>query len=141
MLLAFAALVAVAACGSDSPAGPAVPTDPIGSYTISSVNGKAPPVALFTEGTFTYEITNGTLALTSDGKYSVTTTFRQTLPGSVSTFIDSTRGTWVQTGAIVKMTNGQDGSLDSATWTNKGQLTFVEVDAKVTTTYVYGLKR
>jgi len=141
MLLAFAALVAVAACGSDSPAGPAVPTDPIGSYTISSVNGKAPPVALFTEGTFTYEITNGTLALTSDGKYSVTTTFRQTLPGSVSTFIDSTRGMWVQTGAIVKMTNGQDGSLDSATWTNKGQLTFVEVDAKVTTTYVYGLKR
>ena len=140
ILLAFAALVAAAACGSDSPAGPAVPTNPVGSYAISTVNGKAPPVALFTEGTFSYEITNGTLTLTSDGKYSVATTFRQTLPGSVSTFIDSTRGTWVQTGAVVKMTNGQDGSLDSATWSNKGQLTFVEVDAKVTTTYVYGLK-
>ena len=142
-VLAFASLAALAACGSDSstgPSGPAVPTTPIGSYTITTVNGKGLPVALFAEATYTYEITNGTLALTSGGKYSVVTTFRQTLPGSVSTFVDSTGGTWVQTGSNIQLTNGQDGSLDTATW-DKGILTFVEVDGKVTTTYVYGLKK
>jgi|SRR5678815_3883324 len=142
-VLAFASLAALAACGSDSstgPSGPAVPTTPVGSYTITTVNGKGLPVALFAEATYTYEITNGTLALLSGGKYSVVTTFRQTLPGSVSTFVDSTGGTWVQTGANIQLTNGQDGSLDTATW-DKGILTFVEVDGKVTTTYVYGLKK
>ena len=143
LVLAFASLAALAACGSDSstgPSGPAVPTTPVGSYTITTVNGKGLPVALFAEATYTYEITNGTLALLSGGKYSVVTTFRQTLPGSVSTFVDSTGGTWVQTGTNIQLTNGQDGSLDTATW-DKGILTFVEVDGKVTTTYVYGLKK
>ena len=142
-VLAFASVAALAACGSDSstgPSGPAVPTTPVGSYTITTVNGKGLPVALFAEATYTYEITNGTLALLSGGKYSVVTTFRQTLPGSVSTFVDSTGGTWVQTGTNIQLTNGQDGSLDTATW-DKGILTFVEVDGKVTTTYVYGLKK
>lgn len=138
-MFACASLVTLGACGSDSPAGPVVPTSPIGSYTITTVNGKAPPVALFADGSYTYEITNGTLALKSDGKYSVVTTFRQTLPGSIETFVDSTGGTWVQTGATIQMTNDQ-GSPDSGTW-DKGILTFVEVDAKTTTTYVYGLKK
>ena len=142
-VLAFASLATLAACGSDSstgPSGPAVPTTPVGSYTITTINGKGLPVALFAEASYTYEVTNGTLALTSGGKYSVVTTFRQTLPGSVSTFVDSTGGTWVQTGTNIQLTNGQDGSLDTATW-DKGILTFVEVDGKVTTTYVYGLKK
>ena len=142
-VLAFASVAALGACGSDSaggPAAPVVPTTPNGSYTITTVNGKALPVALFAEATYTYEVTNGTLALTNDGKYSVVTTFRQTLPGSVSTFVDSTSGTWVKTGTNIQLTNGQDGSLDTATW-DKGVLTFVEVDGKVTTTYVYGLKK
>ena len=143
LVLAFASLATLAACGSDSPGGPsepAVPTTPVGSYTITTVNGKSLPVALFAEATYTYEVTNGTLALTNDGKYSVVTTFRQTLPGSVSTFVDSTGGTWVRVGSTINLTNGQDGSLDSATW-DKGILTFVEVDGKVTTTFVYGLKK
>jgi hypothetical protein len=142
-VLAFASLAALAACGSDSstgPSAPAVPTTPVGSYTITTVNGKGLPVALFADASYTYEVTNGTLALTNDGKYSVITTFRQTLPGSTSMFVDSTGGTWVKTGTNIQLTNSQDGSLDTATW-DKGILTFVEVDGKVTTTYVYGLKK
>jgi hypothetical protein len=142
-VLAFASLAALAACGSDSSTGPGadpIPTTPVGSYTITTVNGKGLPVALFADASYTYEVTNGTLALTNDGKYSVITTFRQTLPGSTSMFVDSTGGTWVKTGTNIQLTNGQDGSLDTATW-DKGILTFVEVDGKVTTTYVYGLKK
>jgi hypothetical protein len=142
-VLAFASLAALGACGSDSTTGPGtdpIPTTPVGSYTITSVNGKGLPVALFAEASYTYEVTNGTIALTNDGKYSVVTTFRQTLPGSTSAFVDSTGGTWVRTGSNIQLTNTQDGSLDTATW-DKGILTFVEVDGKVTTTYVYGLKK
>jgi hypothetical protein len=141
LVFALASLAVLGACGGDSsPTGPAVPTTPIGSYTITTVNGKALPVALFNDASYTYEVTTGKLSLSSDGKYSIVTTFRQTLPGSVSNFVDSTGGTWVQTGSSIQMTNGQDGSLDSGTWV-KGVLTFIEVDAKVTTTYVYGQKR
>jgi hypothetical protein len=128
------------ACGSDSPTGPAVPKNPIGAYTITTVNGKSLPVAVLADGGFTYEVTAGKLALNADGKYSIVTTFRQTVPGNVSTFVDSTGGSWVLTGTTVQMINGEDGSPDSATW-DKGVLTFVKSDAKVTTTYVYSLKK
>ena len=143
LIVALASLTALGACGSDSTTGPSGttnPTTPVGSYTISTVNGKGLPVALFAEATYTYEVTAGTLALTTDGKYSVVTTFRQTLPGSVSTFVDSTGGTWVRNGSTINLTNSQDGSLDTATW-DKGLLTFIEVDGKTTTTFVYGLKK
>lgn len=139
-LLAGLAIVAtVAACGGDSPSGPATPKTPDGSYAISTVNGKGLPVAIFSDTNYLYEVTSGTLALTTDGKFSVVTTFRQTIPGNVSVFVDSTGGTWVLNGAKVMFTNGQDASPDSATWTN-GQLTFTETDAKATTTFVYTKK-
>ena len=140
LAIAVVLLAGTTACGSDSPAGPDVPTTPVGSYTIRTVNGKSLPVAVLADGSFTYEVTAGKFALTGDGKYSVVTTFRQTLPGSVSTFVDSTGGSWVLTGSTVQLTNAEDGSTDSGTW-NAGVLTFVKVDAKVTTTYVYGLKK
>jgi hypothetical protein len=135
----LASLAWAAACGSDSGTGPNTPATPVGSYSITTVNGKSLPVALFAEVGYTYEVTTGTLALTVDGKYSVVTTFRQTIPGNVSTFVDSTGGTWVLAGTSINLTNGQDGSTDQATWANS-QLTFAETDGKVTTTYVYAKK-
>jgi hypothetical protein len=142
-LLVLASLVAAGACGSDSPAGPSVPTTPVGSYTIATVNGKVPPVAVFADGSYTYEVTNATISLTSDGKYSGIVTFRQTVPGNVSTFVDTATGTWVQAGANIQMTSSDglpDSVPDTGTW-DKGVLTFVEVDATSTTTYVYNQKR
>jgi hypothetical protein len=103
------------------------------------VNGKGLPVAIFSDTNYTYEVTSGSLALTTDGKFSIVTTFRQTIPGNISTFVDSTGGTWVLTGTSVTLTNGSDGSTDTATWAN-GQLTFTETDGKNTDTYVYARK-
>jgi hypothetical protein len=139
--LALVAVIAAAgACGgSDSPSGPATPKTPDGSYNISTVNGKGLPVAIFSDTNYTYEVTSGSLALTTDGKFSIVTTFRQTIPGNISTFVDSTGGTWVLTGTSVTLTNGSDGSTDTATWAN-GQLTFTETDGKNTDTYVYARK-
>ena len=54
-------------------------------------------------------------------------------------FMDSTGGTWVQSGAAITLTNPQDGSTGTMTWAGT-QLTFPDVDGKVTTTYVYTKK-
>jgi len=133
------ALTVAGACGGDSPSGPATPKTPDGSYSMSTVNGKAPPVAIFSDTNYMYEVTSGSLALTTDGKYSIVTKFRQTIPGNVSNFVDSTGGTWVLSGASITFTNADDKSTDTATWANS-QLTFTETDGNTTTTFVYARK-
>jgi hypothetical protein len=137
----IASLAWAAACGSDSggTSGPSVPTTPVGSYTVSTVNGKALPAALYNETNYLLEVTTGTLVLTTDGKYSSVLTTRQTIPMNVSTFVDSVGGTWVLSGTDVNLTNSQDGSTGKAVWAGN-QLTIPVVDGKVTTTYVYGRK-
>jgi hypothetical protein len=136
---AFTALMAAAACGGDSPSAPATPKKPDGSYNIATVNGHALPVAIFADTNYTYEVMSGSLVLTTDGKYSIMTKFRQTVPGNVSIFPDSTGGTWVLSGTSITFTNSDDKSTDTATWANN-QLTFTETDGKATTTYVYSRK-
>jgi hypothetical protein len=136
LVVGFAIVATIAACGGDSPSGPATPKTPDGSYNISTINGKTLPVAIFSDTNFMYEVTSGSLSLTTDGKFSVVTKFRQTIPGNVSVFVDSTGGKWLLSGAKVMFTNAQDASVDSATFAN-GQLTFTEVDTKATTTFVY----
>lgn len=136
-------MVALAACGSDAPSGPSgppIPTTPMGSYTIQTVNGKTLPVAVAADGSYSYEVTVGTLALGADGTYSVVTTYRQTLPQSVETFVDSTGGVWTQSGSAIQLTNALDGSKDAAVW-DKGLLTFAETNGTTTNTFVYYQKR
>ena len=144
LVLAFGAALAVA-CGSDSgptdPGGNPTTNNPtaVGSYSISTVNGKALPVSVFAEGPYTYEVTSGTIGLTNDGKYTLVTNFKQTIPGNVSLYTDSTFGTWSQSGAQISFTDGQDGSKGTGTWVGT-QLTIAVVDANVTTTFVYTKK-
>jgi len=138
--VSIALVAALGACGGESATGPSDPTTPVGSYTMTTVNGKGLPASLFADGGFNYEVTSGNLALTADGKFSAVTTFRQTLPGSVENFTDSIGGTWVQSGSNLQITNATDGTAGSATW-GKGVLTLTNVDAGVTTTVVYALKK
>jgi hypothetical protein len=132
------AAIGLTACGGDA-SGPNVSNTPVGSYTISTVNGKALPAAIFSETDYKLEVTSGSLVLTTDGKYSTVTTTRQTVPDNVSIFVDSTGGTWVLSGSQVQFTDAQDSSKVSAAWGN-GQLTFSETDGGVTTTLVYAKK-
>lgn len=134
--------MAAAACSSSDVASPTTPppaATPNGNYSITTVNGQGLPVALAHDSNYTYEVTNGTLSLTSDGKFSVVTTYRQTIPGNVSMFVDSTGGTWAQSGATVTLTNSSDGTTDTAAWAGL-QMTFVETVNKVTTTSIYTKK-
>jgi len=137
------ALVAtvLAACGSDSPSGPSTATSPEGNYTISTINGKAVPMAVFSDtGGYKLEILTGSLGLQSGGKYSVTTSYRQTIAGIVSTYSDSSGGNWLQTGTTVTFTDGADASKIQATWSNAGTLTLQISDAPPVTV-IYALKK
>lgn len=129
----MSAVAALAACGGGD-TGPGTPAATVvGTYSISTVNGKPLPVAIYpADPLFTYEVTVGALTLTGDGKFSVVTTYRQTIPGNVSVIVDSTHGTWVLTGTNVAFSGGQDTTMhDSAAW-DKDQLTFAEKNGKVT---------
>jgi hypothetical protein len=104
-----------------------------------TANGKAVPVPVFAEGTYSYDVTGGTMKITSDGKFSFVTNFRQTLPGSVENFVDSASGTWTASGATLQMTLN-DGSVIQAT-SDKTTLTGAFAYEGFTLTAVYGNKK
>lgn len=135
----IAAIALVTACGSDSTTGPSGSSNPVGSYTMSTVNGKAVPTPLFADGAFSYDITGGSMKLTSDGKFSAVTNYRQTVPGSVENFVDSIGGTWTQSGSALQLAIS-DGSTATATF-DKSTLTLSATDQGVTLTVVYGNKK
>lgn len=137
------ALVAtvLAACGSDSPSGPATATSPEGNYTITTINGKALPSAIFSDtGGFKIEVLAGTLAVQTGGKYSVVTNYRQTIAGIVSNYVDSSGGNWLLSGTNVSFTDGADGSKIQAAWSNTGTITIATTDPPPFT-IVYALKK
>ena len=141
ILAACVVSVFLAACGSDSSTGPSTQKTPNGSYSISTINAAALPVAIFSDtGGFKLEVTSGTITLNSGGTYSIVTNYRETLPGVLDTYTDSTGGTWALSGTTVAFTNSADASQDQATWSN-GQLTFVEPGVSpAQITFVYKLK-
>lgn len=140
LVAAFAAIALIAACGGDATTGPSSSSsNPVGSYTMTTVNGKAVPTSLFADGAFSYDITGGTMKLTSDGKFSAVTNYRQTVPGSVEMFVDSIAGTWTQSGSSLQMTIA-DGSTATATF-DKSSLTLSATDEGVTMTVVYGNRK
>lgn len=143
LVVAGTAVVTLAGCGGDSPTGTKAPTTPAGSYNIATINAKALPVAVFADSGYMFEVTAGSMTLTADGKYTAIETFRQTVPGNVSVFVDTTRGTWAFAGTSVTFTNTSDipPSTFQATWSNSGTLTLSELDFKTTNTFVYSLAR
>jgi hypothetical protein len=141
LAIGFGLTVAIAACSSDKgPVDPTSPDTPVGNYSISTVNGKALPVALFDvqlPSPYKWEVMSGALNLTSDGKYTVVTRSRQTIVDNVSIFVDSTFGTWARSGNQINLKNGEDTTAKfTGTWAGL-QLTFAMTEDNVTTTYVY----
>ncbi|MDB4883419.1 MAG: hypothetical protein JWL95_2185 [Gemmatimonadetes bacterium] len=116
-------MMAVVACGSDTSTGPGsnnTPTTPVGSYSLSAVNGKPVPVTMFSDTAFTEVIADATLALTADGKYLFVQTTHETVAGYLSVYVYSSSGTWKQQGstsAITFTSTDAPGPDLNATWT------------------------
>jgi hypothetical protein len=134
---AVATVGVAAACGGESPAGPGSnDSSPLGAYSISTVNANPLPFTMFLDTNYRYEVTGGSFSLTSDGKYTSAMSFRQTIPGNVSLFVDSTSGSWVLSGTTVTFTDAADATVDSAAF-SAGKLTFTESNGVATNVYVY----
>ena len=139
-MVAVIATAIVTACSDAS--GPKGYKDPAGTYTVATLNGKTLPATMYADTNYLYELTSGSASLTGDGKFVSVLNFRQTLPGSVSLFVDTVRGKWALSGITVTFTNSLDTTAtDQATWSNAGKLTFVEPhDGGGSDTLVYAIK-
>ena len=131
-------VVGVTACSSDSATGPNS-SSAVGSYTVSTVNGKTIPTSIIAEGTYSIDFTGGSIKITNDGKFFTVTNTRQTLPGSVENFVDTVGGSWTQSGNTLQMTF-DEGTTATAT-TDKGTLTGTFSYLGVSLTVVYGNKK
>jgi hypothetical protein len=152
-LAGLAASIFAVACGSDSSTttnpggggggGSTTQKTPDGSYAISTINAASLPVAIYSDtGGYKLEVMSGTITLTTSGQYSIVTSYRETLPGVLDTYTDSTGGTWVMPSGstTIQFTNSADSTKDQATWAS-GQLTFVEPGVSPPQlTFVYKLK-
>jgi hypothetical protein len=114
-----ASVIVPIACGSDSSTSPDNPTTPVGAYSLTAFNGKAPPVTLFSDTNYSVTLSDASLSLTAEGNYQATTTVRETVLGHISVYADTTSGTWIQgtggAGALV-FTDKFDGRKVTATW-------------------------
>jgi hypothetical protein len=140
--VAVAALVALSlACGSDSPAGPDNPASPVGDYSLTTFNGKAPPVMVLSDTNYSVLLQSASLSLTADGRYRSIATIIETVLNHPSTYVDTATGTWVQgssAGSLV-FTDAFDGSKTNATWAGR-TLTAVQSGDGLTATFVYTRK-
>ncbi|MEO6527665.1 MAG: hypothetical protein ABIP93_13625 [Gemmatimonadaceae bacterium] len=114
-------VMAVAACGGDTSTSPdvQVPTTPVGSYSLSTVNGKSVPVTMFADTAFTEVLASASLALTTDGKYVAAITTNETVAGYLSVYVDTLSGTWTRQGstpAIVFTSSDASVPAVNGTW-------------------------
>jgi hypothetical protein len=131
-------VLGAAACKGDGPTGPSVPATPEGSYSLSTVDAKALPYMMYSDTGYTLEVMSGTLTISAGGKWVAKAVTRETVDGFVSTYSDSTFGTWtqVQGAARATLTNAETNVQSSVTWT-ASDLTVDDVDGTVTRKVVY----
>ena len=128
------------ACG-DSSTGPDIPKTPVGSYSLTSFNGKALPVTMFSDTNYLVVLSAATLSLTAEGSYQATSTVRETVLGHQSTYVDTTAGTWVQgtTASALLFTDRFDGHQVTGTWAGF-TITLTDTSGGAVATAVYTRK-
>lgn len=137
--LAVLAVTLTTACGKGEGAtGPVTPATPEGSYTLQTIDAKAMPYAMYAETDYNLDVMSGTLSVTSNGRWVAKTVTRETIAGNVSTYSDSTFGTWsVPAGTkIAAFINTETSVTSNATWTAT-DVTVNDVDGSITRKLVY----
>jgi hypothetical protein len=123
------------ACGGgDGPSG--VPATPQGEYTLNMIEQKALPYAWYTEPDYSLEVTAGSISIKADGKWVAKITSRETVAGFVSTYNDSTFGTWTSANGTASLTNAESSTISSATWTG-ADVTVTDVEGTTTRKILY----
>ena len=141
-IVAIAAFVIVPIACSDSSTDPNAPTTPVGAYSLTSFNGKTPPVTLYSDTNYLVTLSDASLSLTAEGNYQATTTVRETVLGHLSVYIDTATGTWIQGtggGGALVFTDKFDGRKVTATWSGL-TITLTDTTGGTTTSTVYRRK-
>jgi hypothetical protein len=130
VFLAAAAIIA-AACDSLTE-----PTTPIGSYTLSTVNGEDIPATMYAEGMYKLEVVGGTMELDTDSNYIATVTSEETVDAIVSEYVDSLRGRWsVDESGTMQFTFPEDNSIFTGSWQGRRITLLVTGDVSVSLVY------
>ncbi len=124
--------------GATGPVTPPPPPTPVGGYTLRTIDAKVMPYAMYTEPDYTLEVISGTLSVTANGKWVSKSVARETVAGNISTYSDSTFGTWsLLAGAtMAAFVNTETTITSNATWT-AAEVTVNEVYGTVTRKLVY----
>lgn len=122
--------------GATGPVTP--PPTPVGAYTLRTIDAKVMPYAMYTEPDYTLEVISGTLSVMANGKWVSKSVTRETVAGNISTYSDSTFGTWsvLAVATIAAFINTETAITSNATWT-AAEVTVNEVHGTVTRKLVY----
>ena len=118
---ALAAITLLAACGGDSGSNPGGSV--VGNYVLKSVDGGALPVTIYSDPSLKVELLDESLALQSDGKYSIAAHVRTTENGQVATSTEQDSGTYTVSGSTLAFVStdpevgSATGSVDGSTLT------------------------
>jgi hypothetical protein len=124
------------ACSGDSATGPKVPATPEGNYSLTSVDARAVPYMMYSDTGFTLEVTAGSIAINSNGKWVAKVTSRETIAGYASMYVDSTFGTWTSASGAATLINTETQATASATWTAT-EVTINQVEGTTTRKVIY----
>ena len=115
--VAAAAVALTLACGSD---GSTTPTNTAiaGTYSLQTINGSALPFT-FVSGTDSLTVTADTILVGSDGTWSESVAYRQTVGGQVTTGTQIDGGVWLANDTQVEFDSTVSGLLVyTGTFTN-----------------------
>ena len=141
-VFAVLAVTGMAACSKgEGTTGPVVtppPATPVGTYALSSIDAKLMPYTMYSDTGYTLELSSGTLSVTTAGRWVSKIVSKETVAGNVSTYSDSTFGTWALGGAAITavFTNSETNTTSAVTWTAK-DVTVNDVDGAVTHKVLY----
>jgi hypothetical protein len=93
-----------------------------GRWTLESYDGHALPAVALSRGGTTVEVMGGALDLSSDGLYSIETSYRLTENGVVTMTTDAGSGNWVDRGGQITLARG-NGVPDAAAVYADGRMT------------------
>lgn len=137
MTLVVCGTLLQACAGGDGPSGPGgVPATPAGEYTLSTVDARALPFTWYSEPDYSLEVMSGTISIKSNGTWVSRIATRETVAGFVSTYNDSTFGTWTAANGAATLINAESSVRSSATWTAT-DVTVNDVDGAVTRKVLY----
>jgi hypothetical protein len=123
-LVALLALATLGACG-DSGTGPNS-TQLEGTYSLRSINGSPLPYTV-QSGVNSITLTSDVITIASNGTWTETLLYRQTINGVTANGAEADGGTWVRAGNDVTLDSNQSQGTAYSGTLSSGTLTFEDV--------------